>query len=209
VVGVLDTILDGKELKLITFQTAEFEGECFHTGRFNCASVGVAEFVKNSGEWQLVRFSPALSCMGAFGMANPVRVIRLGKNNYGYILEDINGGAGGPFYSRMELFAESQGAMMIMMGDVARTLVYTDSCYYNASYSCAATDEEKSFGEFKIVSKGIYNTNTDDEGWDPPYFESQLINAAKGKTSFKMTYTTTYRFDGTSYLQKSEEYKAE
>ena len=105
VVGIIDTVLDGRQLKFITFQTVDFEDECFHTGRFNCAALGVAEFEKSGNQWNLSRFTPALACMGSFGDVRPIKVIRLGKNNYGYILEDMNGGPGGPFYSRMFLFA--------------------------------------------------------------------------------------------------------
>lgn len=100
----------GRQNVFLSFSTtANQEGEDFiPSGRFTCAFMGLAWFKLVGDKWMLQAFSPGVGCYGAFQTLPDIQVIQLGKNNYGCMLVNSNGGAGGPYMGDLHVFAPVQ-----------------------------------------------------------------------------------------------------
>ena len=77
----------------------------FHCGRFEGVDMSLALFAKRGGKWLLEKFAPSLGCYGEFQTLPKIKLIRLGRNNFGCYIIDYDGGPGGPFWGDLSLFA--------------------------------------------------------------------------------------------------------
>lgn len=97
----------GRQNVFLSFSTtANQEGEDFiPSGRFSCAFMGLAWFQLVGDKWHLKAFSPGVGCYGAFQTLPKIEVIQLGMGTYGCMLTNTNGGAGGPYFGDLHVFA--------------------------------------------------------------------------------------------------------
>ena len=99
----------GREVKVISFNHSGYDPDGFQTGRFSGGLLGFAAFVHMDSRWQLEKFQPAIAAYGAFSQAPKPQPLEIGEGQYGFVIDHVNGGAGGPFWRNTYLIADVYG----------------------------------------------------------------------------------------------------
>ncbi len=149
---------DGNACVIMSFSSMQATiaaDETMFSGRFSCAVLGLARFVRMGNRWHLKGFVPSFGCYGAFRNLPAIHIIRLGRNNYGCYLLDCNGGGGGPYWGNLHIFGEVNGRFkeLLSVPDVQRTNALDG---WSELIGKADTLVTQPFGDLPLIIKGKY-----------------------------------------------------
>lgn len=184
----------GRQNVFLSFSTtANQEGEDFiPSGRFTCAFMGLAWFKLIGDKWSLQAFSPGVGCYGAFQTLPDIQVIQLGKNNYGCMLVNSNGGAGGPYLGDLHVFAPVQKQFKeVLQVDNVECMNAGHSSW---AFTVNANDINSRFVELQIIIEGTYRKE-DFDVWATPRVvpvEIKPVLTTHDHVSFKITRVYKY-----------------
>lgn len=176
----------GQQYKVMSFNHSEYDADGITTGRFTGGILGLAKFMLTPEGWKLRIFQPVVRAYGSFSQCPEPKLLQIGEDQYAFMLNHINGGAGGPFDGDYYLVAGADGAYREVMAayNTERT-EGEGTCYWKSEYSCPASDK-KFFRDIVILTRGTYYA-ADKEGM-PQLVRSKLKGKAKGTFSIEQRY---------------------
>lgn len=173
--------------------TANQEREDFiPSGRFACAFMGLAWLKMREDKWVLQAFSPGVGCYGAFQTLPEIKVVQLGKGNYGCMLANTNGGAGGPYMGDLHVFAPIKKQFSTVL--TVENVRCMNAGVSKWDFNIRAIDMNSHFSDMRLDIKGSYR-KADFEVWATPRATPQEIKASLAtRDSMEFTITRTYRY---------------
>ncbi len=180
----------------ISFSTIELNSyDEIRIGRFSCATLGLAWFTQQRNGWKLMSFTPAIGCYGEFRDLPAIKMLRLGKNNYGCYIENNMSGAGGPTVGTLVVFAP--------MGREFKELLTIDDPYYlnsmflsyDSKISGATSSNTQQFEDITLKIDGLCNIGNFDTIRDfKTSIPEELLPFTKARDSFSFKISRNYRF---------------
>lgn len=189
----------GQHYWWISFNHSDYDPDGFQAGRFYGGLVGMAKFMRVGSSWRLTVFEPAIAAYGSFSSAPQPLPLLIGKGQYAFMIQHINGGAGGPFDQNNYLIGE--------MGDSYREILAaygtrrengdSASCNWDCTYK-VLPGEKTSFRDIAIICRGQYFA-TDKEG-----LPGELKGKVKGREhgNFKITHVFVYSENKQEYEER-------
>lgn len=216
---LLDTAMfkssDGKMHVLLS--TSSTQAEIFDmilTGRFAGGVLGLAMFDQTEDGWKLRCFDPAVGIYGSFSACPPPQKLMLGKDNFGCIVNNSNGGAGGPYTNEMTVVAIVEGKFKKVFSSDFNFLFNVSGGGWGTKIFSGDPAPKEGFSDILLVTTGEFSLEgyTDDDfGWKyttenaPPILKKAMD---KGE-AFGFTLTRRYSFDGSKYNEINAELKKE
>lgn len=191
----------GRQNLFISFSTtANQEGEDFiPSGRFSCAFMGLAWFMLQNNRWQLKAFSPVVGCFGAFQTLPPIRLIKLGAGNYGCMLMNANGGAGGPYFGDLHVFAPVKKQFHTVLSVNNAECANAGPSGWGSVLTAVTAG---TFGALTLVLDGKYRKADFDITGMPRSVPAEIKAAAAQQDSVVFKITRSYKFEKGKYAQK-------
>lgn len=145
----------GRQNMILSFSTIEALDEDIHVGRYSCAFMGLAWWRHEGAGWRLVAFSPAVGCFGAFKTIPPIKLIKLGRGNYGCYILNANGSPGDVYYGDVYVFGVTGHRFSnIMRADqVTRSNVRSS----NWEVKLTSSNSPEPFSELRLVMTGDFH----------------------------------------------------
>jgi hypothetical protein len=200
---------DGNACVIISFSTTQATiaaDETMFSGRFSCAVLGLARFVRIGNRWHLRGFEPSLGCYGAFRNLPAIHLIRFGRNNYGCYLLDFNGLIGDPYWGNLHIFGEVNGRFkeVLSVPDVRRT---NSPDSWSEQIGKADTSVIPLFGDLPLIIEGDYKKWSDTNNNKTPIanyipVEIRKIIATRDSLHFRIRRVYRYKGDGYQLLQR-------
>ncbi len=199
---------DGNACVIMSFSTTQATiaaDETMFTGRFSCAVLGLARFVRIGNRWRLKGFVPSFGCYGAFRDLPAIHLIRFGRNNYGCYLLDCNGGAGGPSWGNLHIFGEVNGRFkeLLSVPDVRRTNALDG---WMEQIGKADTSFTRPFGDLPLIIEGDYKKWSYTDSNETPLagcipLEIRMTVATSDSFDFRIRRVYRYKGDGYHLLK--------
>jgi hypothetical protein len=147
----------GKEIKVMSFNHSGYDPDGIQTGRFSGGLLGFATFVHIDRGWLLEKFQPAIAAYGAFSQAPVPQPLKIGEGQFGFVIDHMNGGPGGPFWQDTYLIAEVDGAFrqILMAYGTGRTVGFEGRSSWTATYAVIPKDK-RLFRDIVITCKGHF-----------------------------------------------------
>jgi len=154
----------GRQYKVVFFNHSRHDGDGLLTSRFTGGLLGLAKFVKTDSGWRLLLFQPALAAYGNFSQSPVPTKVRLGEGQYGFLVDHVNGGPGGPFWDDYFLLAETGGnyRQVLVSPGVGTTASLENLSEWKSTFRVLSGKQP--FNNFEITIKGVYYANADSEG---------------------------------------------
>lgn len=186
----------GCQYKVISFSHSDYDPDGNATGRFTGGLLGLAKFRRVDSGWQLMVFQPAIAAYGAFSEAPNPKLVKIGQDQYAFMIEHVNGGAGGPFYGSFYLLAEVNGGyrQVLEAGGVGRQ-DGEDEGKWEGSYKCTPVRGQL-FGDIIVTTKGSFSAA------DPDGVPAELEKKVNNKDHGTFTITHVYTFRGIKGYQE-------
>ncbi|MBW8684618.1 hypothetical protein [Chitinophaga rhizophila] len=151
----------GTQYKMLTFNHSAYDPDGLQTSRFTGGTLGIAKFSLTGSLWTMKFFQPAIGAYGAFSKCPTPKPVVIGHDQYAFMLDVVNGPAGGPFTGVLYLIAGTGGAYkeVLTVHDASRTEVEEEegmsswSCTYNAPQS-----DKRFFRDIIVTMKGQYRS---------------------------------------------------
>jgi hypothetical protein len=196
---------DGVQHLLVSFSSTEIVPDLLFTGRFSCAVLGLALFSESKGSWVLQAFSPGIGCYGSYQTIPTLHLQKINKTGFGCYFEDINGGAGGPFYGNLFLFAP-QGHQFKQVLAKAGSIRTGSSEGWETTIQCDAASGDSLFSDLKLKTEGNYSllefkTSEDDTSNIP----RGIKGYAKRINKFHFEVSEVFKYEDGQYLFYKEE----
>lgn len=186
----------GIKYKVISFNHSEYDADGVMTSRFTGGILGMAKFMLTPEGWKLRMFQPAINAYGAFSQCPEPRLLLIGQDQYAFLIEHLNGGAGGPFTGADFLIAGANGAYRQVMAvyGTERTAGGEEepNCNWKSEVRCPVS-EKQFFRDIIVTTKGTYYA-ADKEG-----MPDMVRDKAKGKTKGTFTIEQRYVYKGKAY----------
>ncbi|RQO64602.1 hypothetical protein DBR43_33010 [Pedobacter sp. KBW06] len=183
----------GLQYKVISFNHSEYDEEGLQTSRFTGGLLGLAKFALTKEGWKLRIFQPAIGGYGAFSNSPTPKPVLIGEDQYAFMIEHMNGGGGGPFFSALFLIAGTNGTYQQIMSayGVKKTTGADEEVptSWSSEYSVPLS-KKKYFRDIIITTKGTY-ASSNLEGL-PESVSARIKPGKKGKYSI----TTRYVYKG-------------
>jgi hypothetical protein len=177
----------GREVKVMSFNHSGYDPDGIQTGRFSGGLLGFAIFVHGDSSWQLEKFQPAIAAYGAFSQAPKPQLLKIGEGQYGFVIDHVNGGAGGPFWQNTYLIADVGGAFRQILAayGTGRTAGFDGKSSWTATYAVIPS-HKRVYRDIVITSKGNFVSP------DPERLPTELKD--KVKTGQEGEFTIRYLF---------------
>lgn len=148
---------NGRGVKVMSFNHSGYDPDGIQTGRFSGGLLGFATFVHVDSSWQLEKFQPAIAAYGAFSQAPKPLPIEIGERQYGFVIDHVNGGAGGPFWKDTYLIADVGGAFRQILAayGTGRTVGFNGKSSWTATYA-VIPDDKRLCRDMVITCKGHF-----------------------------------------------------
>jgi hypothetical protein len=148
---------NGRRVKVMSFNHSSYDPDGIQTGRFSGGLLGFATFVYMDGNWHLARFQPAIAAYGAFSQAPKPQPLEIAKGRYGFVIDHMNGGPGGPFWQDTYLIADVGGAFRQILAayGTARTAGFEGKSSWTATYA-VISGVQRAFRDIVITCKGHF-----------------------------------------------------
>jgi len=179
----------GKQYKLVSFNHSVYDADGATTGRFTGGLLGMAKFNRTDSGWRLQAFQPAIGAYGAFASCPAPKPVEIGEDQYAFLIEHFNGGAGGPFNQHDFLIAGVGGAYRQILAayNMGLTKGEDSTCDWTSTYS-VVPGGKKYFRNIVITCQGRYWAE-DKEG-----LPEELKDKVKGKEHGTFTLVHVYEY---------------
>ncbi len=133
---------NGRKVKVMSFNHSGYDPNGIQMGRFSGGLLGFATFMHMGSTWQLEKFQPAIAAYGAFSQTPQPQALEIGHGQYGFVVDHMNGGAGGPFWQNTYLIAEVGGAFrqILVAYGTGRTAGFYGKSSWTAIYTVIPKD---------------------------------------------------------------------
>jgi hypothetical protein len=174
----------GRMVKVMSFNHSGYDPDGFQTGRFSGGLLGFATFAHKDSIWQLEKFQPAIAAYGAFSEAPKPQPLEIGERQYGFIIDHVNGGAGGPFWQNTYLIAEVGDAFRQILEayGTGRTAGFDSKSSWTATYA-VIPKATRMFRDIVITCKGQF-VAPDPEGL-PPELKAKVKAGLRGEFTIR------------------------
>lgn len=197
---------DDSGVKHIIFSFATHEYQAFddlHTGRFYSVGMGLAWFKEVNNKWELTAFNPCLGYYGAFQTLPPLKLVKLGKNNYGCYIENGNGGPGQVYTYDLYIFGVVENAIknILKYPKVMRSNTPSSRWEYTLKPWKGVADSV--FMPIRIELNGTYFKETPDTLYDWTDHVPEMTKAQLAKDSMDFKVVRKYQFSKGRYRKMS------
>ena len=196
--GVATRLLDvfsysdssGKQHKVMSFNHSEYDADGIQTGRFSGGLVGMATFVRVDNGWLIQTFQPAIAAYGAFSQAPKPQPLLIGTGQYAFLIDHMNGGAGGPFWQNTYLLGPVSGSFQQLLAvyGTGRTVGFEGKSSWTYTYS-VIPGQKQAFRDIAIVCKGHFAA-PDPEGL-PQELKGKIKAGQQGNFTIRHVYVYT------------------
>ena len=178
---------EGRQYKVVFFNHSQHDADGILMSRFTGGLLGLAKFVKTDSGWRLLLFQPALAAYGAFSQSPVPQTVKLGEGQYGFLVDHINGGAGGPYWDDYFLLAERGGhyRQVLVSSGVGTTSSLENPSDWKSIFRVSSGGKQR-FNNFVITIKGVYYANADNEGL--PELKGSFKNGEHGNFTIVRVY---------------------
>jgi len=147
----------GKDVKIMSFNHSGYDPDGIQSGRFSGGLVGFANFARVDSNWRLEKFQPAIAAYGSFSQAPKPQPLEIGNRQYGFMIDHLNGGPGGPFWQNIYLIADVDGAFREILAayGTGRTTGFDGKSSWKATYA-VIPGEKRVYRDIVITCKGHF-----------------------------------------------------
>lgn len=205
---IVDTIhfktANGKDYLLLSLSTSN-HNESFITGRFSCAYLGAALFIKEGNYLHLKSFNPAIECVGQFGYVPHLKMLKVSDKDLILYFSNPTGGL---------LMYETDLYVLRFANNYWKTyLVQRDAGYGNGDDESemvfyfepvkrihTAIDSSEDFNLYTsghILHPDKLDSSTVPLGYFPAKLVNKLFNSKADSIHFQ--FNTIYHFTGKNY----------
>ncbi|RFS20755.1 hypothetical protein DVR12_19555 [Chitinophaga silvatica] len=188
------TDANGTAYKVISFNHSPFDADGLQMVRFQGGVLGMAKFILTDNGWKLRMFTPAIGGYGSFSQAPTPKPVQIGDDQWAFLLEHINGGAGGAYYAIGYLIAGIYGTYKKVMA--APYIRKVNDPEGEWSYTVEATGDKKQFRDLVFNVSGNYTEE------DKEYLPEELQALIKGKKKGSFSFQQKYVHNGRYYVQQ-------
>jgi hypothetical protein len=195
---------EGKKYALISFSTSPIEyADLALVGRFSCAFLGVALFEQKADSFQLIDKNLGIGCYGAYSHAPLPSLVKIGAKKYALLIEQVNGGAGGPYYGVMFLHSlDKRNQLLFSESLTSRTMGVGSSWHSKIVFDSLSNKE---MYDFKLITKGeLMRDSFENIGESIDGLPLLLRNLMKKKDLTSFTWIREYTFKNGSYATAAE-----
>ena len=191
----------GRQNVIVSFSSVRLQDpEFMSSGRFICAVLGLAWYTYEQGQWALKSFSPQLGCYGSFQTLPDLHLIKLGRNNFGCYFLNTNGGAGGPFYSDLYVYASTGDRFRLVMSETG--VKRSQFAVSGWDMHIDAADNGGPYGDIQLAINGAYDKKGfEEEQDDEANMPIEMRQLAKTKGNFRFIIRRQYKIAGSMYKQ--------
>jgi len=197
---------EGKKNIIVAFESTGILTGLLPCGRMDGAVLSLALFTDEDSVWRLKSFAPALGYYGSFQDLSPIKLMKLGKDNYGLYFEDGVGPGGGPFIYTSYIFGLVGNKFELLLRDWGSA-----QCNSFANWDCKyKTDlsDTTRFGNLSVIMKGWYDKRDYDSMREIGVtFPDELKQYLPKKDSLSFTITANYQFRNGKYVFTTEKVK--
>lgn len=146
----------GGQYKIVAFNHSAYDSDGMQTGRFSGGILGLAKFTKTDSGWLLRSFDPAIAAYGAFQSCPRPKAIKIGEDQFAFLIEHSNGPGGGPFFKTYFLLAGANGKYSQVFSEgVERASPEAYESSWTSEF-LVPESSKKYFRDIVIKTKGIY-----------------------------------------------------
>jgi hypothetical protein len=177
----------GREVKVMSFNHSGYDPDGMQTGRYSGGLLGFATFVHVDRSWRLEKFQPAIAAYGSFSQAPKSRPLEIGEGQYGFVIDHVNGGPGGPFWQNIYLIADLDGTFQQILAayGTGRTTGFDGKSSWTATYAGMPNDK-RVCRDMVITCKGHF-VAPDPEGL-PPELKGKFKAGQQGEFTIRHLY---------------------
>lgn len=177
----------GRAVKVMSFNHSGYDPDGIQTGRYSGGLLGFATFMHVDRNWRLEMFQPAIAAYGAFSQAPKPKLLKIGEGQYGFVIDHMNGGAGGPFWQSTYLIADVGGAFrQILAADgTGRTTGFDGKSSWTSTYAVMPGNKQV-YRDIVITCKGHF-VAPDPEGL-PPELTGKIRTGQQGEFTIRHRY---------------------
>jgi len=188
---------NGREVKVMSFNHSGYDPDGIQTGRFSGGLLGFATFLHVDSSWQMEKFVPAIAAYGAFSQAPKPQPMEIGERQYGFVIDHLNGGPGGPFWQNIYLIAIVDGAFKEILAayGTGRTTGFDGKSSWKATYAVILGDK-RVYRDIVITCKGHFVSP------DPARLPPELNGKAKAGQQGEFTIRHLYVYSAKEGYQE-------
>jgi hypothetical protein len=207
--AIYDTIITKNNKKLAVMATStqatQYVPEFTHTGRFLGAFLGIAVFEQKNEAWELQFYNPAIGYYGSFSVAPAPKIYEIGLDKLGAIIEYVNGGAGGPFYSDLYVHILNKESPLIFEEHFMDRIHDEKSSW--ATVVSFENSEKQDFADIILTTKGHFLKQSfieNEEDLNQVNLPKTLQKKIENQDDFDFTLRRTYRYEKGNYKMIEE-----
>jgi hypothetical protein len=185
---------------IFSFATHEYqEFDFMRNGRFYSVGMGLAWFKEVNNKWELTAFNPCLGYYGAFQTLPNLKLIKLGKNNYGCYIENGNGGPGQVYTYDLYVFGIVDNVIKKVLQCPKVERSNTPSSRWGCVLKPWKGMADSLFMPVSIELQGTYFKETPDTTYDWTDHVPEMTKAQLAKDSLDFKVVRKYQFSKGRY----------